>query len=79
VSLAFSVLLERILHANLFTQHVLAIEVRDGRITAFKIAKADKPKPFAISAIVPRDLGQAQQRAEPGEGVVEQLFVRHGI
>ena len=42
MSLAFPILLVRILHRNLFVHQVLAIHVGDGRVRGFEIGKRHK-------------------------------------
>lgn len=55
------------------------MQIRHGSITAIKVGKADEPKPLARTALLPRDLGQTQQRAKAAKGVVEDLLVDHGV
>ncbi|KAF5133314.1 hypothetical protein E5D57_003937 [Metarhizium anisopliae] len=68
-----------VLHADLLAEHVLPVQVRDGGVAALKVAEADETEALAHAAVVPGHLGQAQQRAEAGEGVVEEFLVRHGV
>lgn len=81
VSVTFSsaVLLECVLHRNLLAENVLPIQVRNGRIRAVKIAIAHKPKSLAETTIIPRHLGQAQQRTKSREGIVQDLLIDHMI
>lgn len=55
------------------------MQVRYSSITALKVGKADKTKSLASTRLLPRDLGQAQQRTEAAKRVVEDLLVHHGI
>lgn len=79
VALPLAVLLEGVLHADLLAEHVLPVQVRDGGVAALKVAEADEAEALAHAAVVPGHLGQAQQRAEAGEGVVEEFLVHHGV
>lgn len=79
MSLSLAVLLEGVLHGHLLAEDVLPVEVGNGSITALEVAVADKTKALARAAIFPRNLGNAQQRAEATKGIVENLLVDHGI
>lgn len=79
VSLALAILLESVLHRDLFAEEVLPMQVVNRGVTRLEVPKADKAKALTRPGIIPRHLWHAQQRAEPAECIVQNLLIDHRI
>lgn len=77
--LSLAVFLVGVLDANILVHEVLAIHVVDGIVTGIETAVADETVSLAQPIIVSCHLRGCDQVAKATEGIVEDLFVDHGI
>lgn len=77
MSLAFSVLLVRVLHRDLLVHHVLAVHAGDSGIGRFEVAIGNETVSLGHVVVIARDLWRIDQWSELAEGVIQRLLVHH--